>query len=223
MLLALSRVEGGALGEYAYPVLVACPAHLVENWVKEVRDIVPMAQARIITPAVHKNREEARRARKSQAKSSLDCSLLQFIEDYRRGLLGERAFAVISYETLKLGPGFDPVAVSRRVDGETVLCCPDCGQPISVPDEDDDDETRPSTWDDLEAKPLFCQSRVLHRRWDPKRERLTWRQEKCGAALHTWTHFRRLPGADVLRRYPGFFGLFVADEVHKGAPRGCTS
>ena len=217
----------GALGEDAYPVLVACPAHLVENWAREIRDIVPLAQVRLITPAVHKSREEARRARKSQAKGSLDCSLLQFIQDYRRGLLGKQAFAVISYETLKLGPGFDPVAVPRRVDGEMRLCCPDCGQPVVVPDEEDNAEadqyersrrqraTRPATWDDLEAEPRFCQARVLHRRWDPERERLTWKEEVCGAPLHTWTHFRRQAGADLLRRYPGFFGLFVADEVHK--------
>jgi hypothetical protein len=186
---------------------------------------VPLAQVRIINPAAHRSQEEAQRARKSLAKGGLDCSLLQFIEDHRRGRLGERPFAVMSYETLKLGPGYDPVAVFRRVDGMTVLTCPNCGNPITVPDEEEDGEEnrhsrkhgamRPAAWDDLEAEPLFCQSPMLHRRWDAERERLTWKEEPCGAPLHTWTHFRRQAGANLLRRYPGFFGLFVADECHK--------
>jgi hypothetical protein len=217
-----------ALGEGAYPVLVACPAHLVENWAREIRQIVPLAQVRIISPAVHKDAEDARRARAGLASGGLDCSLLQFIEDWKRGLLGKRPFAVISYETLKLGPGFDPVAVRRRVGGETVLGCPNCGQPILMPDEEDEEDEvgrdkggkkqqalRPATWDDLRAEPRFCQAQVLHRRWDPEREQLTWQEEPCGAPLHTWTHFRRQAAADVLRRFPGLFGLFVGDEVHK--------
>jgi hypothetical protein len=227
----------GALGEVAYPVLVACPAHLVENWAREIRQIVPLAQVRIISPAVHASAEDARRARAGLASGGLDCSLLQFVEDWKRGLLGERPFAVISYETLKLGPGFDPVAVRRlgpeaqpegRVSGETVLACPGCGQPILVPDEEDEEDEdernkdgkkqqalRPATWDDLRAEPRFCQAQIPHRRWDAERERLAWREEPCGAPLHTWTHFRRQAAADVLRRFPHLFGLFVGDEVHK--------
>ena len=216
------------LGDDVYPVLVACPAHLVENWAKEIREIVPLAQVRIISPAVHGNAEDARRARKGLVSGGLDCSLLQFIEDCQQGLLGERPFAVISYETLKLGPGYDPVAVRRSVNGETVLACPDCGQPILIPDEEDQDNEdaghrvgnkakamRPVTWGDLQAEPRFCQAQVARQRWDPERERLTWREEPCGAPLHTWTHFRRQAGADLLRRFPGLFGLFVGDEAHK--------
>jgi len=145
---------------------------------------------------------------------------------------------VISYETLKLGPGYAPVAVPRRMDGTIVLACPGCGQPILVPDEDagyggedagEEDRRerharqealRPATWGDLEAEPCFCQARVLRLRWDPERGRSAWREEACGAPLHTWTHFRRLAGADLLRRYPRFFGLFVADEVHKAQGGG---
>jgi hypothetical protein len=206
--------------ESPWPVLVACPAHLVDNWAEEIKRIVPLAQVRIIAPVLHRNREEAQHARRSQANGGEDASLIQFIDDYQSGKLRRRSFAVISYELLKLGPGFDPVAVPRLVGGETRLTCPDCGRSIMVPEEvltsqDGPAETRPAMWEDLRERPLRCRSTVLRRRWDADLERLTWREEPCRAPLHSWTHFRRQAAADVLERYSGFFGLFVADEVHK--------
>ncbi len=177
-----------------WPVLVACPPHLVDNWADEIEKMVPLSHVRIIDTVVHQDKEDAERARRSLAKGGRDCSMIQFIEDYRSGKLRKRSFAVISYQMLKLGPGYIPVAVPKRRDGETVLTCPDCGQAIMVDDEEEGEDIpvkRPATWEDLEASPLRCEATVLHRRWDPEREQLVWSEEKCDAPLHSWKKIRR--------------------------------
>ena len=42
-------------------------------------------------------------------------SLLQFAADYRTGVLPEKSFAILSYETAKLGLGRVPAMMTRRV------------------------------------------------------------------------------------------------------------
>ena len=72
-------------------------------------------------------------------------SMVQFIDDYKRGILPKKSFAMMSYETAKLGAGREPAYARKvfhyeeydRYVGEyktrykVVPCCPKCGAPIA--------------------------------------------------------------------------------------------
>lgn len=72
-------------------------------------------------------------------------SLAGFVKDYKAGRLPEKAFAVISYETAKLGPGRVPSFMKRPWvfsvynrateqdinEVRTIPACPHCGMPIA--------------------------------------------------------------------------------------------
>ena len=78
-------------------------------------------------------------------------SLLQFVADYRSGALPEKSFAIVSYETAKLGSGRVPAMVTRHVQQKyrdehnrlqtrsvEVCACPTCGA-VVVEEYDDED------------------------------------------------------------------------------------
>jgi len=78
-------------------------------------------------------------------------SLARFIGEYQAGALPEKSFAIVSYETAKLGAGRVPAMTTRRIrvrwrdeDGkrhseiQTVCACPQCGAIIA---DDYDEET----------------------------------------------------------------------------------
>jgi superfamily II DNA or RNA helicase len=94
--LALATIE--LLG--AYPALVMCPPHLVPKWMREAREVIPGVQSRELKRIGKRGDREVNDVR-------------QFIEDYRSGLLGEKAIAVVASTSAKMGSKWAG-AVMRR-------------------------------------------------------------------------------------------------------------
>lgn len=173
-------------------------------------------------------------------------SLLQFAADYRAGALPEKSFAIMSYETAKLGSGRVPAMVSRRVrrryrdehgrlrtEFSEVCTCPTCGAIVA---EEYDEDGSPVAgkiitpaqsveWVGLRRR--FCQAPQARRVWDDEHGRhVTLAADEdgvrhvCGAPLFEVSELRRLPAATVARRLKKFFGLLGVDEVHKCKAKG---
>ncbi|MCC6192617.1 MAG: hypothetical protein IT318_26635 [Anaerolineales bacterium] len=106
-----------------------------------------------------------------------EITLAQFCADYAAGRLPERTFAVMSFETAKLGPGRVPAMAARWVrimrqadDGEgeweesvQVCACPTCGTVVAERyDPNDGRPLQPITPDQAEAwigqRRRFCQA-----------------------------------------------------------------
>ncbi len=79
-------------------------------------------------------------------------SVLEFIADYRRGALPEKSFAIVSFETAKLGSGRVPGMTTRllpmryldernkvRTRLERVCACPVCGAVVAAEGYDEED------------------------------------------------------------------------------------
>jgi ribosomal protein S27AE len=161
----------------AWPALVICPTHLVAKWEREAGEIAPGCRAVIVD-------------------SVADVQAL--IATYKPG---ERLLAILSKERAKLGSGWRPAAVQRRVAVTNDLgatervqgwACPRCGAVVA------DEEGVPIL--DLGRKRLTCGS--------------------CGEPLYQYTRFNgagaaRWPVARYIRQHAkGFFKLLIADEVH---------
>jgi hypothetical protein len=118
----------------AYPALVLCPPHLTRKWAKEIERAIPGAVAKIVDGV--ERGENGRRY-----------SVMDFVRDWRGSKLGSKAVAIVSRERAKLGSGWAPVAVTRRVwdreSGEStqVLADPDTGEMLL----DDEDLPLPDT------------------------------------------------------------------------------
>lgn len=174
-------------------------------------------------------------------------SVLEFIADYRHGVLPEKSFAIMSFETAKLGSGRVPGMTTRlwplkyldehhkvRTRLEKVCACPACGAVIAVEEYGEDGQAleplRPSQaeeWVGLRRR--FCQAPRPRRVWDAEKGRHVDHYTDdnglpylCGAPLFEESDLRRMPAAAVVKRAKGVFGLLVIDELHKGAPRSCT-
>ncbi|MCC6192452.1 MAG: hypothetical protein IT318_25780 [Anaerolineales bacterium] len=108
-------------------------------------------------------------------------SLAQFVAEYQAGKLPEQTFAVLSFETTKLGPGRVPAMTARWVrllrqdeTGENeweelvqVCACPVCGAVVAERyDPNDGRPLQPITPDQAEAwigqRRRFCQAPVLY-------------------------------------------------------------
>jgi hypothetical protein len=108
-------------------------------------------------------------------------SLAQFVREYRAGLLPEKAFAVLSFETAKLGAGRVPAMTERPIrithsqeeTGETwaevvtVCACPHCGAIVSEKyDTESGAPIEPIAKDDAEkwvgSKRRFCQAPLMY-------------------------------------------------------------
>jgi hypothetical protein len=169
-------------------------------------------------------------------------SLAQFIAEYQSGALPEKSFAIVSYETAKLGSGRVPAMTTRRLrvhwrDGngkrqseiQTVCACPRCGSLLA---EDYDEETGAArglvTPGEAEQyvglKRRFCQAPAPRRVWDADRGKhlLKTHDEDghryvCGSPLFENSGLRRIAAADYARKKAnGIFGLCLVDECHKG-------
>jgi hypothetical protein len=175
-------------------------------------------------------------------------SLAGFIADYRAGTLPQKSFAILSYETAKLGPGRVP-AVNRRLwrfaayDRDTdqstskahwVPACPHCGQVIA---EEYDGEGWPvqdkivgtgelPEWAALKRR--FCQVPIKKRVWDADKGQFTLQTKDldgkpyiCGAPLFENTGLRREAAAMYVKKKARFFfPLILVDEVHKAKGKG---
>ncbi len=176
-------------------------------------------------------------------------SLAGFIEDVRTGRSPRKSFAILSYETAKLGPGRVP-AVNRRLwrfsrfDGKTerivyesqwVPCCPRCGQVIAeeydpesgLPLQDKIVETENlAEWTSLKRR--FCQAPVKKRVWDPEKAQHVEQAKGsdgsayiCGAALFENSGLNREAAAFYVKKKARyFFPLTLIDEVHKAKGKG---
>ena len=153
-------------------------------------------------------------------------SLVQFLQEYRTGVLPEKSFAILSYETAKLGSGRVPAMPLRRmrvhvqVDGRLqkriifVCTCPGCGRVIS---EEYDEQGQPLPGAIITpgkradqfvgARRRFCQALVPHWIRDPetgKYERQTHdsngRPFLCNTPLFSYNGLRREAAARYVQR-----------------------
>ena len=174
-------------------------------------------------------------------------SLLQFVADYRSGALPEKSFAIVSYETAKLGSGRVPAMVTRHVHQKyrdehnrlqtrsvEVCACPTCG--AVVVEEYDDEDGSPLAdkiitpaqaveWVGLHRR--YCQAPQPRRVWDEERgKHVTLVTDEhgeryvCGAPLFEVSDLRRMPAASVAKRVKKFFGALGVDELHKCKAKG---
>ncbi len=178
----------------AMKVLVCCPPHLVKKWEREIRLTIQDVDV------VHLR----------------DIADMYGLEKIRSVGVTKPLFCVVSRERAKLGFGWKPAAVLRKLkDTERttglrpkklaslkervaciatveVLACPKCGWLLR------DDEGIYLTWEDLKRKKTKCM--------------------KCGESL--WTAdkagVRRYPIAEYIKRFlPKWFDLYVQDESHE--------
>ncbi len=182
----------------AYPAIVLSPGHIVQKWAREVEEVIPGASGVVID------------------------SLHELVEFARTYTPGEKAIVVLSKERAKLGSGWEPATVRRRVrykttDKETgatksisqlVHSCPTCGGVIT------DEEG--FALKQLPQKRLYCQTKV--KRWigDPlDKAKGELKEGRCGAPLFQKTGLRRWPLSHYLRtKLKGFFKVLIADEFH---------
>ena len=174
-------------------------------------------------------------------------SLLQFVADYRSGVLPEKSFAIVSYETAKLGSGRVPAMMTRHVHQKyrdehnrlqtrsvEVCACPTCG--AVVVEEYDDEDGSPLAdkiitpaqaveWVGLHRR--YCQAPQPRRVWDEERgKHVTLVTDEhgeryvCGAPLFEVSDLRRMPAASVAKRVKKFFGALGVDELHKCKAKG---
>lgn len=196
------------------PTLILCPPHLVNKWVREVREIVPLAFA---MPLYRLSDVE------------------QFVRHVRQMQRDPQArhittFAVLSKEMAKLGSGWLPAYITRKRVLQThddkrqiveMFACPRCGHIIHHVEANE--ETAP----------------VLNANYFEKKRRCF----ECNEALYQSVHLnqnaddrppttknilfdsdvrrpssvvQRYPIADyIARRHRGFFRLLITDEVHQ--------
>ncbi len=172
-------------------------------------------------------------------------SMQQFIDDYRKGVLPEKSFAVVSYETAKLGSGRVPAMTTRSVRVnylderervrtciERVCTCPTCGAIVAEEyDENDGHALEPirlsqaEEWIGLRRR--YCQAPRPKRVWDDERDKHDnlvidengeW--NVCGAPLFELSDLRRMPAAAVVKHAKKFFSLLLVDEIHKAKAKG---
>lgn len=85
----------------AYPAVVLGPPHLVEKWLREAAEVIPGVQVR----------ELAKVGRNGGPADVNDAR--RFVEDWQAGRLGDKAIAVISETSAKLGSGWRGAAATR--------------------------------------------------------------------------------------------------------------
>lgn len=169
-------------------------------------------------------------------------SLAGFVAEYRTGRLPERAFAILSYETAKLGPGRTP-AFGRRLwafpaeeEDECevkrawrwVPACPHCGQPVA--EEYDETTGQPfldkivpidkmDEWTALKRR--FCAAPVKRRQWNAEKGEIEVVTSVCGSPLFENSSLRREAAAEYIKKKASrFFPLVLMDELHKAKGKG---
>ncbi len=85
----------------AYPALVIGPPHLVEKWLREAAEVIPGVQVR-----------ELRKVGRNGSPEDIN-DVRQFVADWQAGHLGDKAIAVISETSAKLGSGWRGAVATR--------------------------------------------------------------------------------------------------------------
>ena len=193
----------------AFPAVIMCDPHMVEKWTREAKEVIPGVQVMELRRIGGHNRQQVN-------------DVERFFDSYEKGLLSKKAIAVMAHTTAKLGTGWRHVYVKRRINRDTVLCCPTCGSPIVV--EDNGIEFMATKEEDLGQKRLFCHAQVSGYALDEEgcvsrgEDGLPiWNQRECHAALFASdVGDQRFPIADYIFRHAKFrFKMLIADEVHK--------
>jgi len=199
----------------AYPALVVAPPHLTEKWIREIESTNPGSKG-----------IELRRIGQNADDPCDINDVRKFFEQCDAGLLGKKPFAVVANTSAKMGAGWKPAIVMRKVkEPESnsnvkyrACCCPVCGAPVL--DAKGFTITDP---EEMSKHRYFCQGKVpgweLDENGDRKRDKnngTIWGERPCGTALFTFDQTRRASIAEHLsKHYNGRFKLLVVDEVHK--------
>ena len=197
----------------AYPALILCPPHLVPKWIRELEEVIPGCQAR-----------ELRRIGRCAEDAGDINDVRSFLDDYRKGKLGKKAVAVMAHTSAKIGSGWEPAVMKRKIkDSLTdklmeVCACPNCGALIfneeGLPIEDPLE---------LTDKRRFCQAAipgwVVDSKGDLKRDEQgnpIWGMRPCHTPLFCFTGSRRWALAEyIAKQEKGAFKLLIADESHE--------
>ena len=210
----IASAVSALMGAKGSPTLILCPPHLVNKWVREVREIVPLSFA---MPLYRLSDVE------------------RFVREFRRLAPGTPAFAVLSREMAKLGSGWQPAYVRRkrlmRLNGDRkealdLFACPRCGHLVQYVE--GNQETAPvldSGYFEKKQRCFEC-SEPLYQMTHLNGQSATSFAEfqgklsaptSLGNLLPRETQgSARFPIADyIARRYRGFFKLLFSDEVHQ--------
>ncbi len=189
------------------PTLILCPPHLVNKWIREIQQIVPMAFAMPLYRLT---------------------DVTQFVNQLGRLAPGTPAYAVLSREMAKLGSGWRPAYVIRHrytrvstrrgdsfVEKEQFFACPRCGYPVY--------ETEGGHEVTIARDPSYLEERKRY--CSQCREPLFQMMHLNGATVSeearlleadTRPTTSRYPIAEfIARRHRGLFKLLIADEVHQ--------
>lgn len=209
----ISSAVAALMRDNGNPCLILCPPHLVNKWVREVREIVPLAFA---MPLYRLSDVE------------------RFVREVKRLSPGTSAFAVLSREMAKLGSGWQPAYVTRkrllRLDQNRrelaqFFACPRCGH--IVHHVEGNQETAPV----LNAA-HFEKKRRCFECHEPLYQsihlngaatsftlfdaRASEPQDILSGSRPQNTGTPRFPIADyIARRHGGLFKLLITDEVHQ--------
>ncbi len=171
-------------------------------------------------------------------------SLAQFIREYQAGQLPEKSFAILSYETAKLGAGRVPAMPCKRIlrlnekgdrDVVEVCTCPQCGVIVST---EYDDAGQPVIYKAITpgkkavqfigTRRRTCQAPVSIWAWNPETQKHEWqtvdadgRMLVCGTPLFQETKIRREAAARyVQRKAKNAFPVLLIDEIHEAKAKG---
>jgi hypothetical protein len=216
-----------------FPVIVTCPPHLVQKWIREVSDVVPMATA-----------VEVRRPG----------DLEKYVQRLHNLAPSTLSIAVVSSEMLKLGSGWTPAVVvqpkryrrliTEDVDGVATekmirldtYACPRCGQTIFECDETGRPLFPVTDPTYFSSKRRKCNALIKVWEGHPrgKGNQGHWKEVVCGEPLYQewrghWIEPERdgfgnlLPTPEVRypiakyihHKYHRLFELAIVDEVHE--------
>ncbi len=197
----------------AYPALILCPPHLVPKWIRELEEVIPGCRAR----------ELRRIGRGSEDPGDVN-DVRSFLEDYRNGRIEKKVVAVVANTSAKIGPGWEPAVMKRKVKdpllGEVVeVCtCPSCGSPLY-----DDEGLMIQDPTELAGKRRFCRTPVPGWQVDTngrlkhdEQGNPIWGKRACNTPLFGFSGARRWALAEYITKHEkGAFKLLIADEVHE--------
>lgn len=210
------------MGDDMYPALLICPPHLVKKWIREIEQVIPGGYATEITRIEGGN----------EGKHGVN-DVDSFLKLYDSGRKGKKMVAIISNSMLAMGPKWEHRFIEKKdKHGKPILCCPQCGNPILVKDDEvtkagKKKELRPAfTVEDLGNAQNFCVADVPGWQLDEEGHvvmeggKRVWGIRKCRAPLFTYIAHREGIASYILNHKKHVFKTLVADEVHQYKAEG---
>lgn len=188
-----------------YPVIVLCPPHLVEKWIREIGEIIPGAYGRELRKIGMENGRQVNDVRK-------------FVDDYEKGHIPRKSFAVIASTSAKLASGWTPAVKAKAIrnseTGQRLLgfTCPSCGGEIML-----NKEQYVTEVSYFQKNRQFCTNTIKGWKDDAEKGAVqVWGNRTCNAPLFAYTTGRRYSIAEFInKQHVNFFKLLIADEVHE--------